>query len=106
MAFMQPEYIRGLFYDVENEYGEGTLVPGDLVGADPALEDFEDYMEWGKPEKFEPLTGWFVRLQAPGYCDATSWSGPYDNEYQARRFVEDFWEVDADTGDDLPEDSD
>jgi hypothetical protein len=106
-AFMEPEYYKGLFYDVENTHGESTLVPADLIGgrADveftpPDLSDFEDYIE-GKPERFERVKGWFVRLSASGYMDATEWSGPFKTKAEARKFVEDHYEVDPDTGDEL-----
>ena len=35
------------------------------------------------PEDVETLFGWFARLSAPGYLDATDWLGPYDTEEEA-----------------------
>jgi hypothetical protein len=101
MAFMVPEYDHGTFYEVEDRRGEGYLVPGDLVGKKPSVRDFADYIESGEPRAFEKVRGWFVRLSAPGYLDATDWSGPFKTEAEARKHVEDFWEVDPDTGEDL-----
>lgn len=101
-AFMEPEYVKGTFYDVESTRGEGMLVPGDLVGKSPKVTDFKDYVE-GTPRSFEKVEGWFVRLSAPGYMDATDWSGPFKTEAAARKHVEDHYEVDPDSGDELGE---
>jgi hypothetical protein len=101
MAFMVPDYYHGVFYEVEDKHGEGHLVPGDLVGKRPTVRDFDDYVESGETRSFEKVRGWFVRLSAPGYMDATDWSGPFKTEAEARKHVEDFWEVDPDTGDEL-----
>ena len=101
MAFMTPEYRNDPFYEVETTAG-GWLVPADLVGDDPALEDFEDYVE-GEPESFTKVEGWFVRLSASGFMDATEWSGPHETEEEVREHVKEHWEVDPDTGDDLEE---
>ncbi len=35
MSFMVPHVEFGVFYDVEDKRGEGSLVPGDLVGSTP-----------------------------------------------------------------------
>ena len=93
-AFMVPQYDQGIFWEIESKYGEGTLVPGDLVGSDPSLEDFKDYIE-GDPASFERVEGWFARLSAPGYMDATEWSGPFDTEKDSREDIEKCWEVDG-----------
>lgn len=100
MAFMQPEYTNEDFYDVENDYGESWLVPADLVGSSPSLEDFRDYVE-GEPADFEKQSGWFFRLSAPGYMDATEWSGPYGSLQEAKKELEELYEVDPDTGEEL-----
>lgn len=100
MAFMVPEYSTGPFYEVTDTRGEGTLVPAELVGSRPKPADFADYID-GTPKEAEKVKGWFVRLSAPGYMDATDWSGPFDTEQEARAHVRDFWEVDPDSGDRL-----
>ena len=101
MAFMIPEYEKSTFYEVESTTGEGSLVPGDLVGKSPDLEDFTDYIEGGDPESFEQVSGWFARLSAPGYMDATDWSGPFDTIEEARKHIEDTFEVDPKSGEPL-----
>jgi len=102
-GFMVPEYDHGVFWEVESESGWQTLVPGWLVGSEPSLQDFTAYTDCGKPASFEKIEGWFARLSAPGYLDSTDWSGPFETEKEARKHVEDFHEVDADTGDSLHE---
>lgn len=37
--------------------------------------------EWG--DEKEPLAGFYARLSAPGYLDATDWVGPYETEDEA-----------------------
>jgi len=100
---MIPEYDHGVFWSVESEKGWSTLVPGHLVGSDPALQDFTDYTECGEPLSFEKAEGWFARLSAPGYLDSTDWSGSFETEKEAREHVRDFYEVDDDTGECLDE---
>ena len=103
MAFMKPEYEHATkarpWYRVETTAGI-FIVPGDLVGVNPSLEDLADYVE-GAPQSFEPVSGYFARLSAPGYLDATEWSGPFDPVEEAQNYIRDTYDVDPDTGDDL-----
>ncbi len=41
-----------------------------------------------------PEAGWYARLSAPGYMDATDWHGPYSSEAEALKAVCEFYEVD------------
>jgi hypothetical protein len=97
-AFMKPQYQKGVFWHVQNQHGEGTIVGGWLVGEAPAADDFRDCIEHGDPVSFEQVQGWFFRLSAPGYMDCTEWSGPYDTLKEARSELENLYQVDADTG--------
>ena len=90
MAFMQPFYAQGTFVVAEID-GEQSSVPEDVFSP-------EDH---GKMIGME--TGWFYRLSAPGYMDCTEWCGPFETEDGARSDLSETWEVDPDTGDDLPE---
>lgn len=103
MAFMEPEYEHATkahpWYRVETTH-RTELVPGDLVGNEPTLADFRDYVE-GAPQSFEPVSGYFARLSAPGYLDATEWSGPFDTLEEAQADLRDTYDVDPETGDDL-----
>lgn len=47
-----------------------------------------------------PEAGWYSRLSAPGYMDATNWHGPYKTSDEALKQVMDFFEVDE-NGDSL-----
>jgi|TARA_Y100000310_G_scaffold297836_1_gene331198 hypothetical protein len=92
MAFMIPAYDSSDFVAVENSAGEWTFVPlgyEDLQPGETIAAQFS-----GKV---------FVRLSAPGYLDCTEWSGPYDSEAEAGDFIEETYDVDRDTGEDLPE---
>ena len=100
MAFMVPEYHKGMFYAVETDMGHTDLVPGDLVPKKPKRSDFHPYVE-GTPEEFEAVHGWFARLSAPGYMDATDWSGPFKTKKKAEEHIEDTYEVDPETGEHL-----
>lgn len=62
--FMQPNIIEGTFYQYEN----GDLVP----------ETYANY-----EGKYEEVTGFFARLSAPGYLDATEWDGPFASREEA-----------------------
>lgn len=52
------------------------------------------YVEGSEVYSIEKKKGWFGRLSAPGYMDATEWQGPYRTERQALDAVKDFHEVD------------
>jgi hypothetical protein len=92
MAFMVPEYVRDDFVEVENKYGEMRLIPADI--AKDAMESDEEITEHHKKKIF-------ARLSAPGYMDSTDWGGPFDTIEEARKYIEDLWEVDSETGEDL-----
>jgi hypothetical protein len=94
VAFMVPEYW----------YGTMLSCPDDDSGLYPA-EDFSKsqvaHFEDCDEDDILEEQGWWVRLSAPGYSDATDWSGPYETERQAREFVLDFHEAHPDTGDEM-----
>lgn len=52
-----------------------------------AMQYLEDYAD------AEP--GFYARLSAPGYLDATDWEGPFDREWKAIRYVCDLYGVDV-----------
>ena len=52
----------------------------------PVTEYFfeQDVIEYGiNAEEDEPEAGWYGRLSAPGYLDATDWHGPYKTSDEA-----------------------
>jgi len=62
---------RGPYWLVSSAGGEETLLPADLVSAKPTLAELVPFVEGGKPESFERGEGYYARLSAPGYLDAT-----------------------------------
>ena len=63
----------------------------------PVTEYFfeQDVIEYGIcAEGGDPEAGWYARLSAPGYLDATDWHGPYKTSDEALREVMEFYEVD------------
>lgn len=110
MAFMTPHYTLDTFWRLELPNGESELYP-ELADAWQALKD--DGTRHSIPASV-PLphetsytltveTGWWARLSADGYMDCTDWSGPFATEAEAREHIKEQYEVDPDTGDDLPE---
>ena len=91
MAFMEPQYDQGIYVRCEDEEGGESLIP---------LSYFEPEHH-GKRIGVE--RGIFARLSAPGYLDCTEWAGPFGTEDEARDYIVDTFEVDPDTGDELPE---
>lgn len=98
MPHMMPDIGHFSVYQVETTCGT-ECVPVDVVGR---ASNLQYYVE-GKLLDVEPelVTGWFARLSAPGYLDCTEWSGPYSTEQEARDYITDQFDVDADTGEDL-----
>ena len=68
-------------------------------GGKLALSVFAKYIEGNNIYSVSEEHGWYARLSAPGYMDATDWMGPYKSERAALKAVKDFHEVD-DEGDD------
>lgn len=98
MAFMIPAYTNEPFWLVETN--EGTeAIPSSVVGPDGTLEPFLSGTVEGEPELVEG--SWWCRLSAPGYMDATDWSGPFESEAEARTHIEETYDVDSVTGDTL-----
>ena len=50
-------------------------------------------LDGGDPD--EPEAGFYARLSAPGYMDATDWTGPFATEEAALEAVQELYEVDA-----------
>lgn len=90
---MKPEYTNEPFvwYD---EHGDCVSIPADVANTLPEGTEYFAY-ETGK---------WFARLSARGYLDSTDWSGPFDTIEKAKAHIVRVFEVDAETGDELPND--
>lgn len=100
MAFMVPtaEY----FTAEECIESEGSLFRCDQCGEKKEFYNVTHSSEGGVScvECAEPEAGWYSRLSAPGYMDATHWLGPYQTEAEALQAIMDEYEVDED-GEDL-----
>jgi hypothetical protein len=98
MAFMQPEYSDQPFHLIETRGGETHAIPADVYGTiERAAEEFDT-----SPDRVEIVEDKvFCRLQAPGYLDATDWSGPFDTLVEARASIRDDYNAHPDTGEDL-----
>lgn len=86
MAFMVPEYLYGRWAECEDNWGETNIVPADMV------EEATDVVRY--------RYGWGCRLSAPGYLDCTDWT-VFDTEEEARDHIEEMYDVDPDTGEDI-----
>lgn len=93
MAFMQPDYTAEAFVTVTEANGESYSFPADVFeGAHPDC-DVEHH----------PAGKWWWRLSASGYMDCTDWIGPFETLDEARESVQDTFDVDPDTGEQLDE---
>ena len=93
MAFMTPEYWFGKMYTCPDS--EAGPYPSDYFTKEQ-VEDLDDCHG-----EVEEEIGWWCRLSASGYSDATEWSGPYETEREAREAIMDMFEVHPDTGDEM-----
>ena len=99
MAFMKPQYEEGSWYEVEMEGDHTFWLPSYLFRGEPTADDVRQFC--GLPyASHRTVQGVGARLSAPGYLDCTDWD-VFPDMASARQHVEDFYEVDPDTGDDL-----
>jgi hypothetical protein len=96
MAFMVPDYYFGQMWTCEDCNSEACEFPFTEFTQAEAEDLCEGDVELSR-------LGWWVRLSAPGYSDATDWQGPYETETEARKAVYDTWDVHPSTGDDVME---
>jgi hypothetical protein len=119
MPFMEPEIVFGDWYMVDGPMGT-EYVPTDVEpgvppdphkfvavsgpgyagyeypdGSFPMPGDLEDYFENTEYWTLEVVSGWGVRLSAPGYLDATPWS-VFDTEKEAVEYLEATYNEDED----------
>lgn len=100
MAFMKPQYTNEPFFTGETWHGETVVCPADVYGT---RERFAEETE-AMLSTVERIEGsWWCRLSAPGYLDATDWSGPFDTRDAAEDEIERTYDVHAETGEELPD---
>ena len=90
MTFMTPEYSNVAFTEILDQSGDTAFVPTNYVDVDETDTIVGEHT--GK---------WFAHLTAAGYMDQTEWSGPFETLDAAREWLSKFYDVDADSGDDL-----
>ena len=71
-GFMSPEIVSGVSFVLPDDTDCGWI---------PA--DAYDPRSMGPIADRNTGAGYFCRLSAPGYLDATEWSGPFDTEAEA-----------------------
>jgi hypothetical protein len=105
MAHMKPVAEHFAAYHVETDCGT-EIVPEDVCGSIDLgyltahqHSKLLAYCEGSRIEEVERCEGWYARLSAPGYLDATEWHGPFDTEAEALASVKEMFEVD-DNGED------
>lgn len=72
MTFMQPQVMKGEFYEVDTNSGT-CIIPADVVGKDPTADMFDPYIADGVALAFEKKIGFGARTSAPGFMDCTDW---------------------------------
>ncbi|WP_437230122.1 hypothetical protein SH661x_001794 [Planctomicrobium sp. SH661] len=92
---MQPEFLRGTYFEVEGPSGCDIVPIGQVEGTFPETFDKE---KQPVPDALQPFCenttcysitkrfGWCVRMQEPGYLDSTDWSG-FRTEREAIEYV-------------------
>jgi len=93
MPFMVPQIVLDDWYCVETSNGT-EVVPLDVCLDAENATDLRDYLEGEVDEnsEMEMTRKYGARLSAPGYLDCTDWS-LCDSEDEARRYLEEVYEV-------------
>ena len=106
---MVPQYFKGAMWSLDTDTGR-ELVDVDLITPRRGMTQlsseelhaiFGDYIEGDEIYSVEIERGWFARLSAPGYMDRTDWGGPYKTKREAKDYIEEMYDVDPDTGEEL-----
>lgn len=121
MAFMVPEYLERRAWHVDGPEGVRPFFASlgatvDALEGDP----LDVWLEEEAPAVFADILGdevanvwsverddgprWYARLSAPGYMDATEWSGPHDTKADAMADLQREHDVDPETGEPLTDD--
>lgn len=96
MAHMRPETWYGGMWLCE-AHGDTTYFPDDVFSRDDAARQCGV-----DPDDVTHEQGWWARLSAPGYTDATDWSGPFKTEKASLDYLYNTYDVDK-RGDDRAE---
>lgn len=101
MSFMEPEVIQGSGYIVETTEGSSFVVPDVVLEGEPTARRLMQYAPENVGQRYdshEEAKGFFVRMSAPGYLDATDW------EFFSTQEEVDAWIEEQEEGDDDDDD--
>ena len=88
MGFMQAQMtIKCDWIAVDGPMGI-DFIDADICGKSLTWDSVKDYTENGKAYTIELITGYGVRLSAPGYMDCTSWEVYEDEDSAKARYQE------------------
>ena len=109
MSFMQPEITFETFEIFETRQGTVCL-PYATISMDEILKELNyetdpahclvDLAQAREAGIYDVKKGWFARLSAPGYMDATDWSGPFNSEKEAKQYLIDTYGEDDESDSD------
>jgi hypothetical protein len=93
MAFMQPQITdKARWLKGEGLDGGTHYAPDDVFSKVQFAKDVlgydEDRIDYELCETIETITGWGVRLSAPGYMDCTDWEVFTDHDEARVRYME------------------
>lgn len=89
MSFMKPETYHGHCQVIRNTREGDIITPEVYTQFRSNKEAAAAYRV--DVEDVETIFGWFARLSAPGYLDATDWTGPYETEEEAIADLQDMY---------------
>ena len=88
MPHMQHQVIYDTF--LEGETTEGTIL------LHPDVWDEKKHYILCAGERWTKRRGWFARLSAPGYLDATDWAGPFKTAEEASDYLDEVYGDESD----------
>lgn len=96
-SFMKPMVNKGKYWEVETTHGI-FIVPEDVAGGDAVKDDLVQYVEGDITGEPELKDGWYGRMSADGYLDATDWIAG-NSEEDVRQELDDMYGEDDGEGD-------
>ena len=97
MAFMKPHYLKTRWIEIDGTQGTRYYMTDWFTKAS-AVKDYKAYGDGIYEVNIIP--GYGARLTAPGYLDATDWV-VFDTLGEAKEYIEETFDVDPDTGEEL-----
>ena len=88
-VFMRPEVVHGEMYVLEGSGFAEELSPCPVDVFNPT----DVLCKPGDSVEITLESGYWSRLQAPGYLDATGWQGPYESEEKALKELAESYDV-------------